>query len=218
MKRLTTDHPDGNFETMLNFVYGEDGWAHIRHDGENENVPLTEWAKKQCEEKGCFLTGSAEEIDETLCDCRMDCPDCPIALAYCFASQAVHMRGRLKRYEDVLFDETGKELLSLDDLRKLAVSNDLLKKVQKYAQAEKNKRLAVLPCKVGDVVYDIQDGTPYATRVLSFSCFGDQWACRTVSSFPDLSEFGKRVFLTLEEAEAALKKREVADNEEDHAQ
>ena len=126
MKRLTTDNPDGNFETMLNFVYGEDGWAHIRHDGENENVPLTEWAKKQCEEKGCFLAGSAEEIDETLCDCRMDCPDCPIALAYCFASQSVHMRTRLKRYEDVLFDEAGKELLSLDDLRKLAVSNDPL--------------------------------------------------------------------------------------------
>ena len=33
------------------------------------------------------------------------------------------MRDRLKRCEDVLFDGEGKELLSLDDLRKLADSN-----------------------------------------------------------------------------------------------
>lgn len=73
----------------------------------------------------------------------------------------------------------------------------------------------MLPCKVGDTVFDIEDGTPYETRVLSFSYFGDgHWACRTVSSYPNLSEFGKRIFLTREEAEAALKKRE-ANNETD---
>lgn len=66
MKRLTTETPDGNFETMLNFVYGKDGWAHIRHDGENADVPLTECARKQCLNRGCdeFPAESAEEIDE----------------------------------------------------------------------------------------------------------------------------------------------------------
>lgn len=128
MKRLTTDNPDGNIETMLNYVYGKDGWAHIRHDGEHEDVNLTDWAKRQCKLQGCdeVWTETPEKIDERLCDCMMDGPICPIAMAYCFASQAVHMRTRLKRYEDVLFDEVGKELLPLDDLRKLAVSNDPL--------------------------------------------------------------------------------------------
>jgi hypothetical protein len=125
MKRLTTDAPQGNFETMLNYVYGSGGWAYIRSDGELDGVLLTDWARKQCLLRGCdeLPAQTAQEIDETICDCRMDCPGCPVALAYCFACQAVHLRGRLKRYEDVLFDEAGKELLSLDDLRELAVSN-----------------------------------------------------------------------------------------------
>ncbi len=102
MNRLTTDAPNGNFETMLNFVYGKDGWAYIRHDGYHENVLLTDWAKRQCKLRGCdeVLAETPEEIDQRLCDCMMDAPICPIAMAYCFASQAVHLRDRLKMYED----------------------------------------------------------------------------------------------------------------------
>lgn len=124
MKRLTTDTPDGNFETMLNFVFGKDGWAHIRHDGEEVSVPLTQWAKAQCILHGCdeFPAETPTEIDAEICDCMLDCPDCPIALAYCFASQAVHLRGRLKMYEDILFSEDGTERLTLDDLRDLVSS------------------------------------------------------------------------------------------------
>ncbi len=122
MKRLTTDAPDGNFETALNFVYGKNGWAYIRHDGEHEDVMLTDWAKRQCKLRGCdeVLTETPEEIDERLCDCMMDGPICPIALAYCFASQAVHMRSRLKKYEDVFFTEDGTERITLKDLQAMA--------------------------------------------------------------------------------------------------
>ena len=123
MKRLTTDAPDGNFETALNYVYGKNGWAYIRHDGEHEDVMLTDWAKRQCKLRGCdeVLTETPEEIDERLCDCMMDGPICPIALAYCFASQAVHMRSRLKKYEDVFFAEDGMERITLKDLQAMAV-------------------------------------------------------------------------------------------------
>ena len=129
MKRLTTDNPSGNFETMLNFVYGKDGWAHIRSDGEETDVLLSKWAAEQCisrdECEDIFRDGVLpEEIDTTICDCMMDFPDCPIALAYCFASQAVHMRNRLKMYEDILFAEDGTELASLDDLRELVKARD----------------------------------------------------------------------------------------------
>ena len=126
MKRLTTDKPDGNFETILNFVYGKDGWAHIRYDGENEDVPLYEWARKQCLSRWCdeFPAETPEEIDQEICDCMMDCPDCPVALAYCFASQAVNLRDRLKMYEEILFSENGTELISLDRLREIVSRKD----------------------------------------------------------------------------------------------
>lgn len=119
MKRLTTDKPDGNFATMLNFVFGKDGWAHIRHDGENADVLLTEWARKQCLSHGCdeFTAETSAEIDQEICDCMMDYPGCPVALAYCFAIQAVHMRDRLKMYEGILFAEDGTERISMEQLR-----------------------------------------------------------------------------------------------------
>lgn len=154
MKRLTTDTPSGNFETALNFVYGKDGWAYIRHDGEHEDVRLTDWAKCQCKLQGCdeVWTETPEEIDQQLSDCMMDSPICPVAMAYCFASQAVHLRSRLAAYED-----TGLMPEDIDALQKreqslaellvnvsggCAVSYDRLAEL---ANAEKAGQLVVLP-------------------------------------------------------------------------
>ena len=62
-----------------------------------------------------------------------------------------------------------------------------------------------LPCKVGDYVYDIDNGTAYKTRVLEWRIFDNgHIACRTISSFPSLEEFGTRIFLKKEAAEARL--------------
>ncbi len=84
MKRLTSNDPQDNFLTAMNYVFAKDGWAHIRHDGEHEDVPLTDWAKAQCIKRGCdkFPGETAEEIDETVGDCLMDGEGCPVALAY----------------------------------------------------------------------------------------------------------------------------------------
>lgn len=84
-------------------------------------------------------------------------------------------------------------------------------KLKRYEKLAEEGRLIVAPCKIGDYVFDIEDGTPYKTKVLGFFYYGDRWACRTVSSFPNFRGFGTRIFLTLEEAEAALKKKR-ADN------
>lgn len=63
----------------------------------------------------------------------------------------------------------------------------------------------VPPCNIGDYVYDIGDGDVYETRVVSFTYFSDdRWACRTVSRFFYMSDFGKEVFFTEEEARQAL--------------
>ncbi len=123
MKRLTTETPDGNFETILNFVFSKDGWAHIRYDGSEGTVPLTQWAKAQCILHGCgeFSAEMPQEIDEEISDClMMDFPDCPVALAYGFAVQACHLRDRLKMYEDICFADDRRERLPLDVLRDLA--------------------------------------------------------------------------------------------------
>lgn len=139
MKRLTTDNPDNNFETAMNYVCGG-GWATIRAVGYEENVPLTDWAKAQCIAHGCdeFPGQSAEEIDETICDCIMDGEGCPVAMAYAFATQAVHLRDRLKAIEDVLGDDY-----------------DLIR-IHELVQAEKDRRLVVSPCKA-DIVYTIEE-------------------------------------------------------------
>lgn len=107
MKRLTCDNPQDNFLTMMNYVFPKDGWAHIRHDGENEDVPLTDWAKAQCAkcEFEISVGDTPEEIDETLCECLMGGEGCPVALAYCFACQAAGLRDRLKAIEDILGEE-----------------------------------------------------------------------------------------------------------------
>lgn len=126
MERLTTDNPQGNFETMLNYVYSKDGIAYIRSDGAADDLPLHEWAKCECIARGCgkSLGETMEEIDEAICDCALDYPECPIFLAYTFACQAVHLRDRLKRYEDT--EQEGRLLvlppnvpLTLEQLREM---------------------------------------------------------------------------------------------------
>ena len=108
---------------------------------------------------------------------------------------------RLSKIEDILGDE-----YDLDRLKELV-------------QADREGKCVVLPCRVGDKVYCIQ------------SYFNDakmrsekKVKCRVVDfmqSLPDLfecegmiykfSDIGKIVFLTSEEAEAALKKMKEGD-------
>lgn len=101
-------------------------------------------------------------------------------------------------------------------------------RLQELAQAEKDGRLVVLPCKVGDTVwtniaivgdrYKSAD-RPYPVEVVFIGMGEDkrffhvQYSNGRVFPF-DFDKIGKTVFLTREEAEAALKKGK-ADNETD---
>ena len=101
-------------------------------------------------------------------------------------------------------------------------------RLAELARAEKDGRLMVLPCKVGDTVwtniaivgdrYKSAD-RPYPVEVVFIGMgeykgfFHVQYSNGRVFPF-DFDKFGKTVFLTRKEAEAALKKRE-ADNETD---
>lgn len=83
-------------------------------------------------------------------------------------------------------------------------------KLAYYENLEEQGRLIELPCKIGDKVWDIKwwddttetrviDGKTYFRRVMKHKV--------TKSKFKlfDYDNFGKTVFLTREEAEAALK-------------
>jgi len=202
---------------MLNYVYGKDGWACIRHDGEAAGVPLHEWAKAQCLARGCddFPYETPEEIDEAVTECCMmgnwdGGTICPVALAYCFASQAVHLRDRLKMYEDTgLTPEEIKQLVEDLELR-------LVNWVEKrygicggrflaVMNAEKDGRLVVPKCKAGDRVYQTDGIRIYESKVKRILFDTDNIAF-------DERAIGTSVFQTREEAEAALKEQKGGDS------
>lgn len=102
MDKLVTDNPQGNFSFMLNYVFSRDGQAYIRTDEDGNGVLLTEWMKAQCIAHGCteLEDVNVEDIDEIISDCAFDFDSCPLFVLYTCACQAVHLRDRLRLYED----------------------------------------------------------------------------------------------------------------------
>ena len=112
-----------------------------------------------------------------------------------FRKMARDLYGRLKAYEDIA------ELCGgFDRLRELA-------------EADKDGRVVVLPCKVGDTVWRIvRDGEPHITRdeVRDMYFADDMTPCvELVGGRVTFTEkFGKTVFLSRAEAERALQEME----------
>ena len=80
----------------------------------------------------------------------------------------------------------------------------VLKKLAAYEDAEESGLLVILPCKVGDVVWVIIKG-------YTFGEVGDNSEPRyriekREFSYSMITDFNKTIFLTREEAEAALKR------------
>lgn len=118
---------------------------------------------------------------------------------------------RLKAYED-----TGLEPEQCENAKTIiesAFSDDTSKaeRIRELLKADKEGRLVVLPCKVGDTVYCLK-------KVYDCSANRPTWRveAKRISGIPDdyllidgsiqlpLERFNKTVFLTREEAEAAL--------------
>lgn len=88
---------------------------------------------------------------------------------------------------------------------------------EELAQAEKEGRLVVLPCDVGDKLYDVTLGEVREKIVISLSMLLSKSVnhlvihaenFRNAVTSYELQDIGKTVFLTREAAEAALKERE----------
>ena len=112
---------------------------------------------------------------------------------------AMEIYHQLKIYEDIA------ELCGgFDGLRELA-------------EADKDGRVVVLPCKVGDVVYGFHNNRQTILPMVAkwIETNADGWTVAAqyapmVPEFYQFSDFGKTVFPTREEAEKALQEMEGA--------
>ena len=107
---------------------------------------------------------------------------------------------RLAAYED-----TG---LEPEEIRAMRHTLDEYHKVvDLLIRAQADGRLVVLPCKVGDKLYRVFAGEIFEHRVGSMKYFAiqEKWDIETYPFCPYVeSSIGKTIFLTREEAKAAL--------------
>jgi hypothetical protein len=107
-------------------------------------------------------------------------------------------------------DEIALKLMRLADLESLCNYTRL----RELAEADKDGRLVVLPCKAGDTVYEVTSRktiSEYRVKAIRVELFCTFIEWDIVAGFVDKSifgvpvdEIGKTVFLTREEAENAL--------------
>ena len=124
---------------------------------------------------------------------------------------------RLAAYEDT--GRTPEEVTALGNLfdyvleesKTLTGQLALLNRIRDLAKADKDGRLVVPPCKVGDVVYGFHNNRrtilPMVAKWIETNADGWTVAAQYVPMAPkfyQFSDFGKTVFLTHEEAAAAL--------------
>lgn len=176
---------------------------------------LTEWNDEQtrhayyprCFKDPCYGNG-----------CKIN--DCSFETAVC---------DRLAAYEDTGLEPEAVETVKLALCAKHMVdletlNNTPISRLVELAEADKDGRCVVLPCKVGDTVYtnnrvlgadNAMHDEICTRRIKGYggNALNKMWLIANgdycdLSIFP--SEFGKTVFLTREEAEKALRKMEGA--------
>ena len=161
---------------------------------------LTKWNESsykhayypRCFEEPCYGSG-----------CKIE--DCPFEIAVC---------ERLAAYEDIgLTPEEIKAPFTEDAVINLAAQalGAEADRLRELAEADKDGRVVVLPCKVGDKLYRVFAGEIFEHRVGSMKYFAIQgrWDIETYPFCPCLeSSIGKTVFLTREEAARALQEME----------
>lgn len=104
--------------------------------------------------------------------------------------------------------------------RNLWAMADLREKLKQYEDLEEQGLLVKLPCKVGDIVYQITRDFISEYQIRNFKCYDNgnifiDWKCikgiyKNVMGF-HIDDIGKKVFLTKEAAEEELKRLESAE-------
>ena len=113
---------------------------------------------------------------------------------------------RLAAYEDTGL--TPEQCENAKVIIEAAFSDDTAKaeRIRELLKADRDGRLVVLPCKVGDMVYFTLLGRIIEKQVFSIVSFSDSTRiyCGGTSEYFRPEDIGKTFFLTREEAEKAL--------------
>ena len=120
---------------------------------------------------------------------------------------------RLKAYEDMGLEPEAVETVKLALCAKHMVdletiNNTPISRLVELAEADKDGRVVVLPCKVGDTVYFALLGRIIEKQVFSIVSFSNSTRiyCGGTSEYFRPEDIGKTFFLAREEAEKALEK------------
>ena len=115
---------------------------------------------------------------------------------------------RLAAYEDTGLtpEEIDMDHEAAETLRQLCRGCDL-DRLEELAEADKDERVVMLPCKIGDVLYRASPSGVVVHRVANmvYRELTSRWYIDTIPNLPYASEkLGKTTFLNREEAEKAL--------------
>lgn len=118
---------------------------------------------------------------------------------------------RLARYEDARLSPAEVHSMYGEWNAMMSVLNSIgnYDRLRELAEADRDGRVAVLPCKVGDTVYFALLGRIIEKQVFSIVSFSNstRMYCDGTSEYFRPEDIGKTFFLTREEAERALMER-----------
>ena len=223
MKRLTTNCPDNNLDAALNLFYIKDFETWVRGGGDGPDYPdirLYDFIRKAAKILLPDLDFPMDDdgVDYAMGELLLDGPDEPtglLALLYTAAWSYAELRGRLMQYEDTDMTPVEVSMLVKDwnDLCTIVRECGGISRVRVLAEADKDGRLVVLPCKVGQRVFALLDTDKHISECevkqigmgnkigfIGLEPIGDRGREYGVA----LNGFDKTVFLTREEAEKAL--------------
>ena len=216
MKRLTTNCPDNNLDAALNMFYIKDFETWVRGGGDGPDYPdirLYDFIRKAAKILLPDLDFPTDDdgVDYAMGELLLDGPDEPtglLALLYTAAWSYAELRGRLMQYENTGLtpEEIDMDHEAAEQLRHLCRDCDL-DRLEKLAEADKDGRLEVLPCKVGDTLFRVFAGEilEHKVRNMRYLAIQERWDIDTTPfcSYVE-SSIGKTIFLTREEAKRAL--------------
>lgn len=146
-------------------------------------------------------------FDGNFCDIAM-CQETP-GSSFCEDGYCTQRKvwDRLKQYEDIGLEP--EKIVFLKNVVDDAFSDkpEFIEHIRELLRAEKDGRLVVLPCKVGDTIYRCGDPIKkiYEWQIAYVEVYEDEtvFVDDSDNTFVE-ADIGKTVFLTREEAEKAL--------------
>ena len=215
MERLTKKNPGTNLERLLNFAIAKD--KQVVLDYGFEKKPLVQVVVEKAKEIGCDASEQAVMWEGQCMEC-----DCAVALMNMLAVQAAELHARLSKIEDILGDDYDLDRLAAIMNQRMSMREDVaerwkltsgipLARLRELAQADRDGRCVVLPCKAGDTVYfitGIYNNLVKPAKVEEIYVGDGSIDLGVSTAFTAFTLQESEWYLTREEAEAALKERE----------